>query len=120
MGLQREDRTTTDRAIKDTQPSANLNATRVVASSFAALARLTCLIAGYFEMHQRGVAPEGLWISYIGPSYANWRDFTNDAFTVMPPLFLASVTTITISLMIVGGFAHDIRRQETVEASQQL
>ena len=111
---------TVDKSTNNRPQTAHINATKVVASSFAALAGLTGLIAGYFEMRQGDVAPEGLWISYIGPGYANWRDFTYDAFTVMPTLFLAGALFIPITLMIVDGFAHDIRRQETVEASQQL
>jgi len=51
-----------------------INATRVVASSFGVLAGLTGLIAGFFEVRQGNVVPDGRWISYIGPEYRMWQD----------------------------------------------
>ena len=88
-----------------------VNATRVVASSFGALAGLTGLIAGLFEMRQGNVAPDGNWISYIGPDYAMWRDFTYEAFTVMPTLLLAGALTTLISLLLLAWTAAFINRR---------
>jgi hypothetical protein len=48
----------------------NINATRIVASSFGVLCGLTGMIAGYFEMLQGNVKPSGLMISTIGPAYS--------------------------------------------------
>ena len=102
---------TQDKPATNTRTMMDVNATRVVASSFAALAGLTGLIAGYYEMRQGDVAPEGYWISYIGPGYANWRDFTYDAFTVMPTLRLAGLATIAISLALLAWAAARIHRR---------
>ena len=94
------------------QPMRDINATRLVASSFGALAGLTGLIAGLFEIRQGNVAPEGLWISYIGPDYAMWQDFTYEAFTVMPTLLLAGLlTTLTSLLLLAWTSAHIHRRR---------
>ena len=91
---------------------ADVNATRIVASSFGALAGLTGLIAGLFEMRQGNIAPDGLWISYIGPEYAMWQDFTYEAFTVMPTLLLAgALTTLTSLLLLAWTTAYIHRRR---------
>ena len=104
-------RATTDsnKSTNNRQPLANINATRVVASSFGVLAGLTGLIAGFYEMRQGNVASDGYWISYIGPGYSMWQDFTYEAFTVLPNLYVAGVLTIITSILLLAwsvGFIH--------------
>ena len=53
----------------------NINATRTVVVAFAMLCGVTGLIAGYFEILQGNVAPDGLIISTIGPEYSMWTTF---------------------------------------------
>ena len=102
---------TSDEPKTNGNPFRNVNATRVVASSFAPLAGLTGLIAGCYEMRQGNVAPDGPWISYIGPGYANWQDFTYEAFTVMPTFFLAGLLTTLISMALLAWAAARIHRR---------
>lgn len=78
----------------------DINATRVVASSFGVLAGLTGLIAGFFEVRQGNVVPDGRWISYIGPEYSMWQDSTYDAFTIIPNLYVTGVLTIITSILV--------------------
>ena len=55
---------TTTESTNNRQLLGNMNATRIVASSFGILAGLTGLIAGLFEVRQGNVVPNGYWISY--------------------------------------------------------
>jgi hypothetical protein len=90
----------------------NINATRIVASSFGVLAGLTGLIAGFFEVRQGNVVPDGYWISYIGPEYSMWRDSTYDAFTIIPNLYITGILTLTTSILVLVwsvGFIHKKR-----------
>ena len=63
-------------------------AIRVNASAFGILAGLTGIIAGYFEIQQGDVIPQGLWISSIGPGYRMWEDSAYAAITVLPSFYL--------------------------------
>jgi len=102
---------TSDKTAINGRRMMDVNATRVVATSFGLLAGLTGLIAGFYEIRQGDVAPDGYWISYIGPGYANWLDFTYEAFTVMPTLYLAGLVTITMSLILLAWTVAFIHRR---------
>jgi hypothetical protein len=87
----------------------DINATRVVASSFGVLAGLAGLIAGFFEVLQGNVVPDGYWISYIGPEYSMWQDSTYDAFTIIPNLTVTGILTIITGILVLVwsvGFIH--------------
>ena len=78
----------------------NINATRIVASSFGALAGLTGLIAGFFEVRQGNVVPDGYWISYIGPGYSMCQDSTYDALTIISNLHITGILTLITSILL--------------------
>ena len=94
----------------------NINATRVVIAGFAMLCGFTGIIAGFFEILQGNVAPDGLIISTIGPEYNLWRTYgiselmeTYSALTVIPNFFITGILAIIASclVMIWGvGFIH--------------
>lgn len=72
----------------------NINATRTVVAAFGILCGLTEMIAGYFEVLQGNVTPNGLIISTIGPSYSMWTAYsifdlmeTYCAITIIPNFF---------------------------------
>jgi len=58
------------------------------------------LIAGFFEVRQGNVVPDGRWISYIGPEYIMWQDSTYDAFTIIPTLYVTGILTIITSILM--------------------
>ena len=99
------------KSVYNRQLLSNINAIKIVASLFGVLAGLTGLIAGFFEVLQGNAVPDGYWISYIGPGYSMWRDFTYEAFTVMPTLYLAGLLTIITSLLLAWSVAFIHRRR---------
>ena len=104
-----ENKMTTTESTNNRQLWGNMNATRIVASSFGVLAGLTGLIAGLFEVRQGNVVPNGYWISYIGPEYGMWQDSTYKAFTIMPNLYTTGILTLVTSILVLVwsiGFIH--------------
>lgn len=70
------------------------------------------MIAGFFEVRQGNVVPDGYWISYIGPEYSMWQDSTYDAFTIIPNLYITGILTIITSVLVLVwsvGFIHKRR-----------
>ena len=70
-------------SVKVVQESSN-KAIRITASAFGALAGVTGLIAGYYEILQGNTAPSDLWSSMIGPYYSTWKNGAYRVFTVIP------------------------------------
>lgn len=62
----------------------NIDATRIVVVAFAILCGFTGVIAGYFEILQGNVAPDGLIISTIGPEHSIWRTYSIIHVLVVP------------------------------------
>ena len=94
----------------------NINATRTVVVAFAMLCGVTGLIAGYFEILQGNVAPDGLIISTIGPEYSMWTTYSiyelmepYSALTIIPNFLLTGIASIIVSCLVIiwaVGFIH--------------
>jgi hypothetical protein len=94
----------------------NINATRVVIALFAFLCGFTGIIAGFYEVLQGNVAPDGLIISTIGPEYSMWKTYelselmeTYSALTVIPNYFVTGILAIIVSSLVIiwgVGFIH--------------
>ena len=86
----------------------NINAIRTVVAALGILCGLTGMIAGYFEILQGHVAPDGLIISTIGPSYDMWTTYnifdlmeTYSAMTVIPNFFLTGIIALFVSFLVI-------------------
>ena len=86
----------------------NINATRVVVAAFAMLCGFTGIIAGYFEILQGNVAPDGLIISTIGPEHSMWTTYniyelmeTYSALTIIPNFLLTGIAAIIVSCLVI-------------------
>lgn len=77
----------------------NLNAIRATAISFALLAGISGIIAGIGLIQQGHTAPETLWVSFIGPSYANYQDSAYSVLTMVPSFYWTGVLALIISLV---------------------
>ena len=94
----------------------NINATRIVVVAFAMLCGFTGIIAGYFEILQGNVAPDGLIISTIGPEYSIWTTYSiyelmepYSALTIIPNFLLTGIASIIVSCLVMlwaVGFIH--------------
>lgn len=94
----------------------NINATRIVVAAFAMLCGLTGITAGFFEILQGNVAPDGLIISTIGPEYNMWKTYglselmeTYSALTIVPNFFVTGMLAIIASCVVIiwgVGFIH--------------
>lgn len=86
----------------------NISATRIVVAAFAVLCGVTGIIAGFFEMLQGNVAPDGLIISTIGPEYSMWKTYgiadlmeTYSALTIIPNFFVTGILAIVASCLVI-------------------
>lgn len=86
----------------------NVNTTRIVVIAFGMLCGLTGIIAGYFEILQGNVAPDGLIISVIGPEYSMWTTYsiydlmeTYSAITIIPNFILTGISAIIVSCLVI-------------------
>jgi len=94
----------------------NINATRISVSAFGVFCGLTGIVAGYFEILQGNVAPNGFIISTIGPNYSMWATYgigdlwdTYSAITIIPNFFLTGIVAIFVSFLVIIwsiGFIH--------------
>jgi len=97
-------------------PLKNMNATRIVVVAFAMLCSFTGIIAGYFEILQGNVTPNGLIISTIGQEYNMWTTYSiydlmkpYSALTVIPNFLITGITAIIVSCLVIiwaVGFIH--------------
>lgn len=79
----------------------NFDGIRLVVAAFGILCGLTGIIAGYFEIQQGNVTPEGFVISTIGPNYIMADDFTYFAVTIIPNFFLTGILAIIFSCLVI-------------------
>ena len=79
----------------------DLNGTRLEVAAFGILCGLTGIIAGYFEILQGNIAPTGIKISTIGPSYTMADDFTYFAITIIPNLRITGILAILFSCSVI-------------------
>jgi len=70
---------------------------KITASAFGALAGVTGIISGYFEMRQGNVPTSGLWTSFIGPAYSMYENNAYSVMTVVPNFLLTGVLALLIS-----------------------
>jgi len=94
----------------------HINATRISASAFGVFCGLTGIIAGYFEILQGNLVPNGFIISTIGPNYSMWDTYgigdlweTYSAITIIPNFFLTGIVSILVSFLVIIwsiGFIH--------------
>ncbi len=94
----------------------HINATRISASAFGVFCGLTGIIAGYFEILQGNLVPNGFIISTIGPNYSMWDTYglgdlweTYSAITIIPNFFLTGIVAILVSFLVIIwsiGFIH--------------
>ena len=78
-----------------------LTGTKLVVASFGILCGLTGIIAGYFEVLQGNITPDGVVISTIGSSYAMFDDFTYFAITFIPNLRVTGILAIVFSCSVI-------------------
>jgi len=93
-----------------------MKATRIVVVAFAMLCGLTGIIAGYFEILQGNVTPDGLIISTIGPEHSMFRTYSiydlmepYSAITIIPNFLLTGIASIIVSCLVILwaiGFIH--------------
>ena len=76
----------------------NENAIRLTAISFALLAGISGIISGFGLILQGHTELETHWISFIGPSFANYQDSTYSVFTVVPSFYWTGMLAIITSL----------------------
>ena len=84
-------------------------AIRITASAFGALAGVTGIIAGYFEILQGNTVPSGLWISMIGPNYSTWENGAYRVLTIIPSFYITGILALiisTIALVWSLGYIH--------------
>ena len=94
----------------------NWSATRIVISAFAVLCGVTGIIAGFYEIQQGNVVPDGLIISTIGPENSVWKTYelselmeTYSALTIIPNFFVTGILAIIVSSLVIIwgiGFIH--------------
>jgi hypothetical protein len=78
-----------------------LTGLRIVIAAFGTLCGLTGIIAGFFEVLQGNIAPEGIVISTIGPEYAMFEDFTYYAITIIPNIRATGILSVILSSMVI-------------------
>ena len=86
---------------KTKPPWREINGTRLVVAAFGILCGLTGIIAGFFETLQGNIAPSGITISTIGPSYTMADDFTYFAVTIIPNLRITGIVAILVSCLVI-------------------
>lgn len=79
----------------------DLTGTRLVVAAFGILCGLTGIIAGYFEVLQGNITPDGIMISTIGSSYSMAEDFTYFAITIIPDLRISGILAIVFSCSVI-------------------
>jgi len=94
----------------------NINATRIVVAAFAILCGFTGIAAGFFEILQGNVAPDGLVISTIGPEYSMWKTYglselmeTYSALTIIPNFLVTGILAVIVGCVVIiwgVGFVH--------------
>ena len=94
----------------------NIKAIRIVVIAFAMLCGFTGIIAGYFEILQGNVAPDGIIISTIGPENIMWKTYSiyelmepYSALTIIPNFLLTGIAAIIVSCLVIiwaVGFIH--------------
>lgn len=77
----------------------DVNAIRATATSFALLAGISGIISGIGLIQQRHTAPETLWVSFIGPSYANYQDTAYSVLTVVPSFYWTGILALILSIV---------------------
>jgi protein-S-isoprenylcysteine O-methyltransferase Ste14 len=89
-------------------PLNHIKATRIVVVAFALLCGFTGIIAGYYELLQGNVTPDGLIISTIGPEYNLWTSYSiydlmepYSAVTIIPNFFLTGIAAIIVSCLVI-------------------
>lgn len=94
--------------LNTTREMKNITATRIVAVAFAMLCGFTGIIAGYFEIQQGTITPDGMIISTIGPEYGMWTTYsiydlmeTYSAVTIVPNFFVTGILAIFISCLVI-------------------
>jgi hypothetical protein len=82
---------------------------KITASALGALAGVSGLISGYYEILQGDLAPSGLWNSFIGPSYSMYDNGVYEVLTVVPSFHLTGLLAMVVSsvaLVWALGFLH--------------
>jgi hypothetical protein len=70
-----------------------------VVAAFGTLCGLTGILAGFFELLQGNVTPDGYVISTIGSEYKMYKDFTYYAITIIPSFTITGLLAIITSSM---------------------
>jgi hypothetical protein len=73
------------------------SAVRITASAFGALAGITGIISGYYEIQQGNVPTSSLWTSFIGPAYGMYENNAYSVVTVVPNFYLTGILALLIS-----------------------
>jgi hypothetical protein len=87
----------------------NINGIRIVVAAFGILCGLTGIIAGYFEIRQGSISPDGFVISTIGPGHVMADDFTYFAVTVIPDILITGILAVIVSCLVIiwsVGYTH--------------
>ncbi|NHJ01757.1 MAG: hypothetical protein EAX86_06410 [Candidatus Heimdallarchaeota archaeon] len=72
----------------------DLSGIRIVVAAFGLLCGLTGIIAGWFEIQQGNITPDGLVISTIGSNYTIADDLTYFAITIIPNMMIPGILAI--------------------------
>ena len=75
----------------------NNRAVKITASAFGALAGITGIISGVFEIQQGNIPPSSLWTSFIGPAYSMYENNAYTVMTIVPNFFLTGTLALLIS-----------------------
>ena len=86
----------------------NFSATRIVVIAFAMLCGFTGITAGFFEILQGNVSPDGLIVSTVGPNYSVWTTYeiydlmeTYSAITIIPNFLITGICAIIVSVLVI-------------------
>lgn len=87
----------------------NINAARVIASTFGALFGVSGIGHGFFETLQGNIPTNGMWIAAIGEANRMWVSGSEPAFTLIPNFLITGIAAIIVGLAIIIwsiGFVH--------------
>ena len=89
----------------------NINATRIVASTYGVLVGFAGVEHGYFEILQGNIAPESIWIDAIGPANKMWEGASETAITIIPNLLITGILSMVVGFIIILWASKFIQRK---------
>ena len=89
----------------------NINAVRLVASTYGVLAGLAGLEHGFFEILQGNVATGGIMIQAIGPAQRFWPHGGEPAMTLLPNFLITGILAMLVGCLVILWAAAFVQRK---------